>query len=35
MFVDSDDWVDERFCDIPYEVANENKADMVYLMHLT
>ena len=29
MFVDSDDWVDERFCEIPYVAAVENKADMV------
>ena len=29
MFVDSDDWVDERFCEIPYKVAVEANADMV------
>lgn len=28
MFVDSDDWVDERFCEIPYHAMIENKADM-------
>ena len=29
MFVDSDDWVDERFCEIPYRAAIENDADLV------
>lgn len=29
MFVDSDDWVDEDFCRIPYETAIESGADMV------
>ena len=29
MFVDSDDWVDEKFCEIPYRTAVENHADMV------
>ena len=29
MFVDSDDWVDEKFCEIPYSAAIEHKADMV------
>ncbi len=29
MFVDSDDWVDERFCEIPWKAAIENKADLV------
>ena len=29
MFVDSDDWVDERFCEIPYRAAIENNADLV------
>lgn len=29
MFVDSDDWVSEDFCRIPYETAIENQADMV------
>lgn len=29
MFVDSDDWVDEKFCEIPYNVAVENQADIV------
>lgn len=29
MFVDSDDWVDERFCEIPYKVAVANIADLV------
>ncbi len=29
MFVDSDDWVDEDFCRIPYECATRNQADLV------
>ena len=29
MFVDSDDWVEPRFCEIPYEAAKEVNADMV------
>ena len=29
MFVDSDDWVEKDFCEIPYKAAVENKADMV------
>ena len=33
MFVDSDDWVDERFCEIPYKAAIKNRADMVIFNH--
>lgn len=29
MFVDSDDWVEDEFCQIPYEAAVENRADLV------
>lgn len=29
MFVDSDDWVEPGFCEIPYEAAIENHADLV------
>lgn len=29
MFVDSDDWVHEDFCRVPYEAAIENSADLV------
>ena len=29
MFVDSDDWVDKQFCEIPYRAMVENRADMV------
>ena len=29
MFVDSDDWVDEKFCEIPYTTAIENQAEIV------
>lgn len=29
MFVDSDDWVHENFCKLPYEYAVQNQADMV------
>ena len=29
MFVDSDDWVDRKFCEIPYKAAEESGADLV------
>ena len=29
MFVDSDDWVDRQFCELPYKEAIENNADLV------
>lgn len=29
MFVDSDDWVETRFCELPYQAAVENGADLV------
>ena len=29
MFVDSDDWVHEDFCRLPYECAEQNSADLV------
>lgn len=29
MFVDSDDWVEQDFCKVPYEATMENSADMV------
>lgn len=29
MFVDSDDWVHEDFCKLPYECAEQNNADLV------
>lgn len=29
MFVDGDDWVDSKFCLIPWSAARENKADLV------
>lgn len=29
MFVDSDDWVHEDFCKLPYECAIQHKADLV------
>lgn len=29
MFVDSDDWVHEDFCKLPYECAKQNQADLV------
>lgn len=29
MFVDSDDYVSESFCEIPYKAARENEADLV------
>lgn len=33
MFVDSDDWVHEDFCKLPYECAVQNKADLVLFCH--
>ena len=33
MFVDSDDWVDPLFCEMPYQAAIRNDADLVYFMH--
>ncbi len=29
MFVDSDDWVEPKFCEIPYTLAKEQQADLV------
>ena len=29
MFVDSDDWVEPEFCEIPFTIAKEQKADLV------
>ncbi|MBR5089186.1 MAG: glycosyltransferase [Ruminiclostridium sp.] len=29
MFVDSDDWVEPQFCELPYRAAVENEADLV------
>lgn len=29
MFVDGDDWVDEKFCEIPYKAAIEYRAELV------
>lgn len=29
MFVDSDDWVEPEFCELPYSKAKENSADIV------
>ncbi len=29
MFVDSDDWVEPGFCELPYRAALENRADLV------
>ena len=33
MFVDSDDWVHEDFCKLPYECAVQNRADLVMFCH--
>lgn len=35
MFVDSDDWVHEDFCRVPYVAAINNQADMVIFDHYT
>ena len=29
MFVDSDDWVEPEFCEIPYQIAEQNEAELV------
>ena len=29
MFVDSDDWVDKKFCELPFKAALKNDADLV------
>ena len=29
MFVDSDDWVDEKFCEIPFKTSQKYRAEMV------
>lgn len=33
MFVDSDDWVHEDFCKLPYECAVQQQADLVMFCH--
>ena len=33
MFADGDDWVDPRFCEIPYEIATNNDAQLVLFRH--
>ena len=33
MFVDSDDWVHEDFCKLPYECAIQKQADLVLFCH--
>lgn len=33
MFVDSDDWVHEDFCKLPYECAVQQQADLVMFYH--
>ena len=33
MFVDSDDWVNNNFCELPYLVAVENNADLVLFLY--
>ena len=30
LFVDADDWVEPEFCEVPYRIAIENKADLVF-----
>lgn len=29
MFVDSDDWVESKFCELPYTIAEDRQADLV------
>ena len=33
MFADSDDWVHENFCKLPYECAVQQQADLVLFCH--
>lgn len=33
MFVDSDDWVEQDFCETPYLVAEKNEADLVVFQY--
>ena len=33
MFVDSDDWVDIQFCELPYKYAIDNDADLVLFLY--
>ena len=35
MFVDADDWVGERFCELPYKAAMNHHSDMVLFAHNT
>ena len=35
MFVDADDWVEHRFCELPYEAAMNHHSDMVLIAHNT
>ena len=35
MFVDSDDWVHEDFCKLPYECAVQQQADLVFFCYQT
>ena len=33
MFVDSDDWVHEEFCKLPYECAVQQQVELVFFCH--
>lgn len=33
MFVDGDDWVEQSFCELPYEAAMNHHSDMVLIAH--
>ena len=33
MFIDSDDWVDPQFCELPYSIAVKYNSDMVLFTH--
>ena len=33
MFVDSDDWVEPEFCELPYTAAEKSKCDLVLFYH--
>ena len=33
MFVDSDDWVEPEFCEIPYNIAMKSKAEIVLFLY--
>lgn len=35
MFVDGDDWVEPKFCELPYRAAIENNVEIVIFLHIS